>query len=213
MARILVIGASRGIGLETVKRGLACGHDVRALARSASRIAVRDPKLECVDGDATGEADVAGALDGVDVVIQALGIRVSLQTPFQTITLFSRSTEVLVPLMKKKGPKRLLAVTGIGTGDSTAALSSLERMARDMTLGPVYKDKNIQETLIRNSSLDWTLVRPGFLTWGVRTGRYRAMIDPASWRNGLISRADVADFLVAQVESDVFVRQGPILAY
>ena len=74
MAIVLIIGASRGIGLETVKAALRAGHSVRALARSARRIPVDHPKLEKMPGDALQMATVKRALTGVDVVIQSLGI-------------------------------------------------------------------------------------------------------------------------------------------
>jgi NAD(P)-dependent dehydrogenase (short-subunit alcohol dehydrogenase family) len=70
VATVLIIGASRGIGLETVKAALEAGHSVRALARSARRIAVDHPKLKKMAGDALEMATVKRALSGADVVIQ-----------------------------------------------------------------------------------------------------------------------------------------------
>jgi NAD(P)-dependent dehydrogenase (short-subunit alcohol dehydrogenase family) len=70
VAIVLIIGASRGIGLETVRAALAAGHSVRALARSARRIPVDHPKLEKMPGDALEMATVKRALTGVDVVTQ-----------------------------------------------------------------------------------------------------------------------------------------------
>ena len=74
MTTVLIIGASRGIGLETVKAALEAGHSVRALARSARRISVDHPKLEKMAGDALEMATVKRALTGVDVVTQSLGV-------------------------------------------------------------------------------------------------------------------------------------------
>src|SRR6266576_1193696 len=74
VATVLIIGASRGIGLETVKAALEAGHSVRALARSARRIAVDHPKLKKVAGDALEMATFKRALSGADVVIQSLGV-------------------------------------------------------------------------------------------------------------------------------------------
>ncbi len=74
MATILVIGASQGIGLETVKAGLVAGHDVRAFARSAAGIAITDARLVKIPGDALSRSDIDKALNGVDAVIQSLGV-------------------------------------------------------------------------------------------------------------------------------------------
>src|SRR5262249_18034563 len=118
MPVFLVIGASRGIGLETVKRALADGHHVRALARSAASIAVDQPELEKIQGDALNAATVASAVAGVDAVVQALGEGKGPQALFTGTTLFSKATRILIDAMRTADVKRLLAVTGFGAGDS-----------------------------------------------------------------------------------------------
>jgi NAD(P)-dependent dehydrogenase (short-subunit alcohol dehydrogenase family) len=74
VATVLIIGASRGIGLETVKAALEAGHSVRAMARSARRIPIDHPKLEKIAGNALEVTTVKRALSGVDVVTQSLGV-------------------------------------------------------------------------------------------------------------------------------------------
>jgi uncharacterized protein YbjT (DUF2867 family) len=74
MATVLVLGASKGIGLETVKRALEAGHTVRALARSARRIAGDHPNLTKISADALDQTAVTAAPQGVDVVFQTLGV-------------------------------------------------------------------------------------------------------------------------------------------
>ena len=69
MARVLIIGGSKGIGLETTRQALEAGHQVRALARSAASISLSDPRLEKVRGDALISKDIEGALNGIEVVI------------------------------------------------------------------------------------------------------------------------------------------------
>ncbi len=213
MAHVLVIGGSKGIGLATVKRALASGHRVRALARSAGQIRLRHEGLEKVEGDALKEEDITAALDGIDVVIQALGVRPGPNMIFGPITLFSRATQILVPAMEAAAVKRLIAVTGFGAGDSKASINCLQRIPFRLVLGQAYDDKTLQEQLIRKSNLDWTIVRPVVLTPGPRSGRYRVLVEPESWRNGLISRNDVADFLVKQIEDDSLLHQTPVIAY
>jgi putative NADH-flavin reductase len=69
----------------------------------------------------------------------------------------------------------------------------------------------LQEKLIKESELDYTIVRPGVLTSGPRTGRYRVLVDPSQWRNGIIARADVAEFLVRQIGDQTYIRETPVL--
>ena len=118
MAKVLIIGASRGIGLETVKAALLAGHNVRALARSAARIPIQNPGLDRVAGNALDSSAIRSNLDGVDVVVQTLGVDVAPRSIFERTTLFSQSTRILVDAMKATGVKRLIAVTGLGAGDS-----------------------------------------------------------------------------------------------
>jgi len=86
MSRVLIIGASKGIGLETTRQALEAGHQVRALARSAASIGLSDPKLEKVRGDALISKDIEAALNGIEVVIQTLGV--SMGDLFRPVSLY-----------------------------------------------------------------------------------------------------------------------------
>lgn len=212
MTKVLVVGASRGIGLETVRALLAAGHAVRAFARSATAIPIDDPRLEKVDGDALDKVAVERALEGVDAVIQSIGVRFGPETVLKGTTLFSKATRVLVDAMRKKGVKRLIAVTGFGAGDSRGHGGFLyDVLIFPLILKRVYDDKDVEEQMVRKSGLDWTIVRPGGLTNGAATGRYQVLTEPSSWRAGFISRRDVADFLARQVADRSCVGKAPVL--
>jgi uncharacterized protein YbjT (DUF2867 family) len=211
MVDILVIGASSGTGLETVKRALEEGHRVRAFARSAGQIRLDDPNLERFTGDAIVTADVRGALSGIDVVIQTLGVKAGPEMVMRGTKLFSKATRVLVEAMRAEGISRLVALTGFGAGDSRNQGGCLYDLGFNAILGRVYDDKNVQEHLIRSSDLAWTIARPVILTDRPATHRYRVVLDPADWGPGTIARADVADFLVQQVTSEKYLRKAPVL--
>jgi putative NADH-flavin reductase len=115
---ILVEGASKGLGLEVTRQALEAGHQVRAMARSASKVELSNPLLERVRGDALESRDVEAALFGIDVVIQTLGI--GFADLFKTVSVFSDATRVLVAAMKGQKIRRLISVTGFGAGDSGA---------------------------------------------------------------------------------------------
>ena len=210
--RLLVIGGSKGIGLRTVEAGLGRGHNVRAMARGAEGMALDHEGLEKFPGDALSSDDVARALDGVDVVISALGIRERLAMVWEDETLFSAATDILIPAMETAGVKRLIVVTGFGAGDSRDAMSWPERMGHGAVLGKVYADKTRQEARVMESSLDWTIARPVILRNTGKVGKYRILTDPAQWRNGLIDRAEVADFLVTEAEVGNHIHDAVVLA-
>ena len=209
MAHILVLGASNGIGFETVKAALQAGHTVRAFARSASKIDLADQGLERFSGDALRAQDVKSALDEIDAVVQALGV--PFRDLFQAVSLFSESTNILVPAMESGGVRRLIAVTGFGAGDSERAIGLLQRVPFQLVFGRAYRDKDVQEMRIKKSKLDWTIVRPGVLTGGSQTGKYQVLDQPSQWRNGRIARANVADFIIRQIDKPTHVGQAPVL--
>lgn len=207
--QVLIIGASQGIGLETAQQAVAAGHQVRAFARAATGIALSDPNLQKVRGDALKTEDVHAALIGVDVVIQTLGVR--LGDLFRPVHLFSEATRVLIAAMRTQGVKRLICVTGFGAGDSRGSISRLQLVPFQIVFGRAYEDKSLQERLIKECGLEWTIVRPGVLTGGRRTGRYKILSEAAQWRNGIISRSDVAEFLVSQIEDQTYIRRAVVL--
>jgi putative NADH-flavin reductase len=211
MALILVVGASRGIGLETVKAALAAGHEVRAFARSAPTIDVTDPKLTKITGDARVRGEVAAAVQGVDAVIDAVGSDKPSDLVFGT-TLFSDSTRILVDAMQNAGVRRLLLVTGAGAGNSRGRINVLyDNLIFPLVLQRVYNDKDIAEDIVTKSNLDWTIVRPGLLTSRPAAGRYKALTEMKDWRGGMIARADVADFLVKHINDPTLFGKTPLL--
>jgi uncharacterized protein YbjT (DUF2867 family) len=208
MRTVLIIGASQGIGLETVRLALKVGHSVRALSRSASAIRSHDPKLEKLDGDALDRDTIERALLGVDAVIQTLGVSPAAELIFRGTRLFSDATRLLVNAMEASGVRR---VTGFGAGDSRGRGGLLYNAAFCVFLERVYADKDVQERIIRRSRLDWTIVRPTILTNEPRTGAYRVLVDPHDWSSGFISRTDVADFLVKQINDVSLFHKTPAL--
>jgi len=211
VATVLIIGASRGIGLETVKVALQAGHSVRALARSAGKIRIGRPTLEKITGDALEMPTVKRALTGVDVVIQSLGISAGPEIILKPTQFFSTATRMLVAAMEEAQVKRLICVTGFGAGDSRGRGGFLYSVAFHLLMGRVYDDKDAQERIVRRSKLDWVIVRPVILTNGPKTSAYRALVDPRDWTCGFVSRADVADFLVKQIDDNTFLHKTPVL--
>ena len=131
---------------------------------------------------------------------------------FEGTTLFSDSTRILVDAMKVAGLKRLIAVTGLGAGDSRGHGGLIyDTVVFPLLLKRVYDDKDVQEWIVKSSGLDWTIVRPGLLTDRPATGRYRVLTASKDWRFGVISRADVANFLVRLIKDPALIGATPLL--
>lgn len=206
--KIAIIGATRGIGLALVKAALADGHDVTALVRNPARMMVSDERLRIVQGDAQDLDAVRKAVEGQDVVCDCLGTT----SVAKRITMFSASAENLAKALKRE--QLLIAVTGIGAGDSKGHGGFLyDKLVVPFVLRRIYADKNRQEAIIRKELARWIIVRPGFLTDGPRTGRYRVLTDLRGVRAGKISRADVAEFMLSQAKSPMFIGQTPLVTY
>src|SRR5207244_10519095 len=125
--------------------------------------------------------------------------------------LLSQQKRVLVTAMEEAQVKRLICVTGFGASNSRGRGGFLYNVAFHLLLGRVYDDKDVQERIVRSSKLDWVIVRPVILTDGPKTNTYRALVDPRSWTCGFIPSADVAEFLVKQIDNGAFLHKTPVL--
>lgn len=211
MTHILVIGASRGIGEAVCRAAIARGHTVRAMSRSGQLREGLGGQCDAFAGDALDPATVQDALDRVDVVVQALGVPLSLDLLTKPVTLFSEATRVLLPAMKAAGVGKLVCITGFGAGDSRQSINVLQRLPFDLVMKRAYDDKTIQEGLIESSDLDWLIVRPGVLTSAPASGKYRVLTKPNEWRNGIVARADVADFITKRIEAGELGCEKPVV--
>jgi len=211
MTRILVMGGSQGIGLAVCRAAVAKGHRVRAMSRNDRLPSELRGGCEVFLGDARNADDVFRALAGIDVVVQALGVSPSFNFILKPVTLFSEATRVLLPAMTKAGVGKLVAVTGFGAGDSQDAINILQRLPFRLVFKTAYDDKSIQETLIAASDLQWLIVRPGVLMTCPSNGNYKVLTRASEWRNGIVARADVADFIVQRIEANALNREKPVI--
>jgi hypothetical protein len=115
--------------------------------------------------------------------------------------------------MEKHGVRRLVCITGIGTGDSKGHVGFLyDRIILPFVVKNVYEDKDRQEEAIRQSDLDWVIVRPARLTDEPAKGKYRVFLG-GSYTAKTISRADVAAFMLAQLADDTYVHKTPVISH
>ena len=201
---ITIIGASAGIGLETVKRGLDRNHSITTLSRSGIEIEEKK-SLNVILGDATNKADLLSSIQNADAIIVTLGTSKNMNAT----TLFSDFAQLMVEIHKEnKIDIPIIFVTGFGAGESKNYVPWLVKMFLKYFLKDVYADKTKMEEIITNSDLNWTVVRPGRLFDKELTEKYRIENKLFKGINvGGINRADVADFLIKQAEEQTELKK------
>ena len=208
--KILVLGATGSVGSFIVSQGLELGLGIRVLVRDPVKFQLKHHDLEVVSGNALDVVCVEQALVGCDAVVYALG---SAQLGKAT-TFFSDTTRILIMAMEKTGVRRLVAITGIGAGDSKGHGGWIyDWIVYPFFTKPIYADKDVQEHLIRESQLDWVVVRPAALTNGPLGGRLRALDQLEGVTISSISRADTAAFVLDQLTSDRWLKKTPLVGY
>jgi len=208
--KVLLIGATRGIGAQLLQQTLDAGHTVTVLARRPEAVTISNPLLTVLRGDILEPHVVDSAMQGQEAVCLTIGVPIT----FSPVTVFSRGTLHVIAAMQEHRVRRLICVTGIGAGDSRGHGGFLyDCIFKPMLLRTIYQDKDRQEELVRDSGLDWVIVRPAGLTNGLRTGSYRALTDLTGITSTRISRADVADFIVRELEERKYTGQTPLLTY
>jgi len=210
--KLLILGATGGTGQHLVTQALDGGHEVTAFARSAAKMSVQHPRLHLVSGSVTENGTaLAGAVRGQDAVISAIGRGMSLKSE----NLIQRSVPPILSAMSAARVRRLIFTSAIGVGHSVgeAPLPLFSRIMMRFLLSDLYADKAAGEALIRRSDLDWTLVQPSQLTNGPLTRKYRAGERLALRGMPKISRADVAHFILSQLDDSAYVRKVVSISY
>jgi putative NADH-flavin reductase len=206
--KIVIFGSTGGTGKELVKQGLELGHEVTAFARNPSKLdEFKSENLKIVQGDVFNYEDVEKAILGQDAVLSALG-----NPTLKPNNTTSEGTRNIVKAMQKHNVRRFICETSLGVGDSRDQAGFFAtKIFFPLVLKNVFADKEIQEEIIRQSDLDWIIVRPGALNNKPKSSKYRAGLDKKI--SGNISRADVAEFMLKQLDSDEFLRKTPAICY
>jgi uncharacterized protein YbjT (DUF2867 family) len=203
--KVLVIGASGLTGKILVELLLARGDEVTAFARDPASIATKHARLRIAQGDAADRASLDRALAGQDAVLCAFGPRGIGKTSVQE-TLATN----LLPAMKAAGVKRVVNLSAWGLGPERKSL--LFRILLATMLRNIYADKARGEALLLASDLDYVNVRPGRLTNAAARGGVGASETGAGLTDWL-TRADLAAFMVGQLEATTWVRKSVPIGY
>ncbi len=208
--KLVIFGSTGGVGREVVEQALQQEYTVTAFTRNPAKLDIKNPNLKIFQGDVLDLPAVEQAVGGQDGVICTLG-----SGPKLTGTLRSEGTRHIVKAMEKTGVQRFICQTTIGAGDSWGSLNFYWKYIMfGLILRNVLADHERQEQDVKQSGLDWTIVRPGAFFEGARTGNYRHGFPGTDKTSKLkISRADVAEFILKQLADDSYVHQTPSLSY
>ena len=208
--KLLIIGATRGIGRNLVEQALDQEHAVTALVRNPRRLSISHEKLTVIAGDILDPEAVKQAVEGRDAVCITIGINPTRKP----VTVFSEGAKNVIEAMTHSAANLLICVTGIGAGDSKNHGGFFyDKIFKPLLLKTIYEDKDRQEELVRNSDLEWVVVRPGFLTNKPLTGTYRTLTELQGVTAEKISRADVAHFILSEIKEKAYLFKTPLLTY
>ena len=200
---LLIIGANGGIGRQCVELALKDGHHVTALLRNPSKLNISHPNLQVMKGDVIQPGTLEQALENQDAVISAIGVSGGFGADKPTV-LYSQGNANLLQAMSKKGVNRAFFISASAIEISPvlpfyarwAAKYIVQKLLKNM-----YADLRTMEQLIKESNSNWTIIRPPRLTDKPVTGNYRSAIN-VFLKNALsISRADVAHYIINNINN------------
>lgn len=207
--KILVFGATGPTGRQVGAQALEHGHTVTALARNPVALGMTHERLRTATGDTTRDVQpIAEAVQGQDAVVSAPGRRATRKSEH----LIEQSMVLIVPAMERAGVKRLVVVSAMGVGGSERDAPWLPRLMYRALLKDIFADKKAGEEIIAKSGLEWTFVYPTLLSDGPLSGCYRAGEKLELGGLPKISRADVAHFILGELEKPAFVRKTAVLS-
>jgi putative NADH-flavin reductase len=196
--KIIVFGASKGVGAEMVRAALEAGHEVTAFARGNIPTV---PNLRVIQSDALNAEAVAAALSGHDATVCALGGGNAANDTR------SRGTANIVSGMNAAGLKRLVCISSFAVGESRQGFFANFVW---LFLRKALEEHEKQEAIIKASGLDWTIIRPTQLTNAPKRSAYRVgRVSPGF--GSAISRADVADFALKTLTDGSYIREAPTI--
>lgn len=204
--KLLIIGGTGKTGQELIKQALEQGHQVTAFLRNPINLKLSHANLHPVKGNVLDYDSVEKAVTGHDAVLSALGHKRFI---IYSNTL-SEGTKNIIKAMEQQQVKRFICITTLGINDSRFRLG----LYYTLFVIPVivffyFRDKAKQERLIRNSNLDWTIVRPAQLTNGKKRGKYKHGNNAGNYiLTKMISRADVAAFMLSQLNDKTYLHKA-----
>ena len=197
--KLVLFGATGKTGLEIIKQSLAKGDLLTAFVRDPAKLEIQHANLKVIPGDIYDAVSVAQAVQGQDAVFCALG-----SSELKKTTVRAEGTKNIIQGMKEHKVKRLVIISAMGVGESWDTLSGVNKLFFATVLKSARADHEAQEAAVKDSGLDWTIIRPSGLVDTPRTGVYDFGENiPA--KTSRIARADVADLILKELEGNTSI--------
>lgn len=187
--KIIVFGATGGVGRLVVKQALEEGFDVTAFVRTPDKLKATDDRLTVVQGDAFHVEQVAAAIAGHDAVVSCLGSNQGMKKSEDLRTMAKN----IVAGMQQHGVKRIVYTASAGINDELPGIGGKVMMG---VLKQVLIDHRAAVDAIEEAGVDYTIVRPMGLTNDSFSGKYREAETGVPGKSRTIPRADVAHFIL-----------------
>jgi putative NADH-flavin reductase len=208
--KIALFGASGPTGVLVVQQALEKGHLVTAFVRSPEKFTQSHPDLTVIKADVLLPSTFENKLKGHDIVISTLGIGQS----FKDTTLYSESGKNIIEAMRKSGVKKFICLTSGGVEDDDPSFEFIYKLVFKRLLRKPYNNmKKLESYLQSVSDIDWIVIRPSRLIDTPLTGIYRVSPRYAPKGGSKISRADLAQFILKQLNSNEWLRKTPTITY
>jgi putative NADH-flavin reductase len=196
--RVLVLGATGGIGKFLLEFATARGHEVTAFVRSPQKLALKSERLRVVPGDLLHAEQLAQVLLGQDVVLSAFG-----PATLRRVTTRGEFGTALATAMGRSGVRRAVVVS---SGLLFEEQNAIGKLLRGTLFRNLLPDMTAMEATLEKDGLEWTIVRPPRLTNGPLTKSY-SVAEGRLPKGMTVSRACVADFMIKEAERPAHVRQ------
>ena len=205
---ILLLGASGATGAQVIEQAIQRGHKIFAYVRNPKKLEKYYDKIEIIHNELSNIQKLTESVNGKDAVISTLGYK----NLWDKSLFVSKAIETVIKAMTLYGVPKLIyeSASGIG-GNHSVSNPILRTVLKTFGVSNPFKDHNKTEKIIINSKIDWTIVRPGFLTYGSMRCNYRAGENLR--RVMYISRADVAHFILSALESNKWSKKSVDLSY
>lgn len=209
--KIALIGATGGTGVAFMEMALEAGHELTCIARTPSKITTEHERLTVVKGDVFDADSLVPGLTGQDILVGAFGVAAGPRNMVKPTTLYTDGIRNVLAAMKQAELKRLLMISSSGILHDPNAAWFWNRILRPLSW-KMYADMLQMEVFICETDLDWTIVKPPQLTDKPETNDLRIAIDAVPPGTHQVTRADLARFMLKEVEEAAHVRQRVVMA-